>query len=51
MSLEERIDEALKILGVAVVSLIGIALEEVIEKALITALPLQLHLQVLFLQS
>ncbi|ELV7525253.1 hypothetical protein LVDJXP189_1910004 [Flavobacterium psychrophilum] len=39
MSWEERIDEALKILGIAVLGLIGIALEEVIEKALVAALP------------
>lgn len=39
MSWEERIDEALKVLGVAVLGLLGIALEEVIEKALIAALP------------
>jgi hypothetical protein len=39
ISWEERINEALKILGVAVLGLIGIALEETIEKALITALP------------
>lgn len=36
---EERIEEALKILGIAVLGLIGIALEEVIEKALVAALP------------
>lgn len=39
MSWEERIEEALKILGIAVLGLIGIALEEVIEKALVAALP------------
>lgn len=39
MSWDERIEEALKILGIAVLGLIGIALEEVIEKALVAALP------------
>lgn len=39
LSWEKRIEEALKILGVAVLGLVGIALEEVIEKALISALP------------
>ncbi|MEN9909253.1 MAG: hypothetical protein RLZZ540_2402 [Bacteroidota bacterium] len=39
LSWEKRIDEALKILGVAVLGLIGIALEETIETALKTALP------------
>ncbi|MCC9071256.1 hypothetical protein LNQ49_06565 [Flavobacterium sp. F-65] len=39
LSWEERINEALKILGVAVLGLVGIALEEIIEKALISALP------------
>lgn len=39
---QERIDEALKILGAAVVGLIGIALEELLEKALVSALPFTL---------
>lgn len=39
LSWEERLEEALKILGIAVLGLIGIALEETIEKALIAALP------------
>lgn len=38
-SWEVRLNEALKILGVAVASLIGLALEEIIEKAMITNLP------------
>ncbi|WP_296623215.1 hypothetical protein [Marivirga sp.] len=38
-SWEVRLKEAMKILGVAVASLIGLALEEIIEKALITSLP------------
>lgn len=36
---EERINEALKILGVAVLGMLSIALEQTIEKALIAALP------------
>lgn len=36
---EVRVNEAMKILGVAVASLIGLALEEIIEKAMITNLP------------
>lgn len=38
-SWEIRLNEAMKILGVAVASLIGLALEEIIEKAMITNLP------------
>jgi hypothetical protein len=36
---EVRLNEAMKILGVAVASLIGLALEEIIEKAMITSFP------------
>jgi hypothetical protein len=36
---EERINEALKILGVAVLGMLSVALEQTIEKALIVALP------------
>lgn len=39
LPMQERINEALKILGVAVLGMIGIALEEIIEKAMVSALP------------
>ncbi|MFH6993693.1 hypothetical protein [Flavobacterium sp. FlaQc-48] len=39
MPMQDRINEALKILGVAVLGLVSIALEEIIEKALVGALP------------
>ncbi|TDE44397.1 hypothetical protein E0I26_08480 [Flavobacterium rhamnosiphilum] len=38
-TIEERINEALKILGVAVLGMLSVALEQTIEKALIAALP------------